>query len=281
MSTWLVLDANNLCWKSFFVMGDLSHKGAATGVIFGFLRDIQILQREYGTTHTVFAFDYGRSKRYDLYPGYKATREVKRLQLTRAEREAQEELRRQIDDLRSELLFEIGYRNIFYQDGYEADDIIASVCKNLPEGDEAIVVSTDKDLLQLINKRVKVHTSKGLLDKRTFVARWGVPPSLWADVKAMAGCPTDDITGIAGVGEKTAAKFLAGELKRGTKTYEKCERGSTIWQRNLEVVKLPLPGVKQFRLREDRLSRDGWKNVVKRLGFKSLPGPFKMAGVRS
>ena len=91
-------------------------------------------------------------------------------------------------------------------------------------------------------------------------------------MKALAGCSTDSVPGIKGVGEKTAIKYLKNELKESSKIYQRIisKEGWNIYKRNIELVKLPFTGTKIFKLKTDKLSATGWKEVVEQLGMKSI-----------
>ena len=104
-----------------------------------------------------------------------------------------------------------------------------------------VIVSTDQDLWQLLSgDRVTVWNprTKKMLTEQAFRERWGIGPSQWADVKAIAGCPGDGVPGVPGVGEKTAAKFMAGRLKDTTKAYNRVVEANDLWERNLRLVRL-------------------------------------------
>ena len=277
---WLILDCNNMCWRSFHTTGNLSHEGSATGVLFGFFRDVRALQENHNTKRVVFAFDVGRSLRSIVYPEYKTKRREKREQQTDAEKMAYIALNNQIKSLRKDYLPFIGYKNIFSAKGYEADDVIASVCRNsLGESDEAIIVSTDQDLYQLLSSRVSIWNPHRnvLLDKSWFRKTYGIKVSQWKEVKALAGCNTDDVKGIKGVGEKTAVKFIKGELAPTTKAFQNIEKqNAEIRLRNLPLVSLPYEGTPVFKLEDDKVDSDRWQELAQKLGMKSLRDPRKL-----
>lgn len=261
--TWIVVDGDNIAARSFFTTGGLDD-----GVMFGFFRALVAFQDRFASDDIVICWDRRSKMRQSLYPPYKANRGQNR---TPEEQEAHRNLRRQKTQLREEHLTRLGYRNVFHADGFEADDCIASVIKNLPEQDSAVVVSSDHDLYQLINHRVCCYNpiKKETLTLQGFKKQYGISPGLWIDVKAMAGCSSDNIEGIAGVGEKTACKFLSRKLKPDSKLYQKIA-GSPIWQRNLELVRLPFPGCPTFELRDNRVTAEKWWKLMDELGMLSL-----------
>ncbi len=266
---WLILDVNYLCWRNFYAMKGLQHEGELTGVVYGFLRDICTFREIHQTHHLAFCFDSAWSWRVDEYPAYKSSRKSN---WTEEEKERHSQMRKQIRLLRDDFLPAIGFTNILHQQGAEADDVIASVCNHLLYPEEAIIVSTDKDLYQLISHRVRMWNPKGvMIDQRVFFKEYGIDPVQWHCVKAIAGCHTDDIAGVSGVGDKTAAKFLSGKLSQASQTYRSILASEEIWKRNLSLVKLPHQNCREFFLTSsDNISREGWREVCKRIGAKSL-----------
>ena len=281
MTTHLLIDVSCLAYRNFYVMGDLSHDGVKTGVVFGLFRDILNLQETHNTDKLIFCFDGGYSCRTEIYSVYKADRKERYEKMEQEEREARSELFRQMKRLRTKYLPAIGFRNIFWQEGYEADDLIASVCDDLPKGDKGIIVSMDADLFQLlVEDRIEMWTphKRRILTEKWFTKEWGIDPSQYADVKAIAGCAGDNVKGVERVGEKTAAKFLRGELNPGLKVYQKIVSVNDLWKRNIQLTRLPFPGTERFELREDRVSRKRWERVTERLGMVSLFS--RVSGVR-
>jgi DNA polymerase-1 len=273
-STWLILDCNYLCHRARYAFGGLSHNGSATGVVYGFLKDIDSLKQKFGTSKVVFCWDFGKGLRKKIDLDYKANRKSEGKEPSPEEILELAEFKIQVSRLRKEYLKDIGYRNVFYQKGYEADDIIASVCKNLPEDDEAIIISADHDLYQLLSSKVSMYhpQKRKMVTKKSFQKEHEVSVKQWPMVKAIAGCSSDNIKGVMGVGEKTAIKYLRGELKKELKTFQDIadnEKNGTI-KRNLLLVHLPLSGTKTFSLKEDNLSKSGWRKVTESLGLKSL-----------
>lgn len=270
MKTWLIIDCHYLAYRALHTTGVLKHGDIQTGVMYGFMRDIITLQEEHDTDRMAFCFDHRDSFRKAAYPAYKDNRgelDPEKLKIIKG-------MRTQIDALREDILPNVGFENVFIQPGYEADDIIASIVTNLREGHEAIIVSADKDLYQLLSDRVMIWnpTKKKMTTQATFFKEYGVEPSSWADVKAIAGCATDNIVGIKGVGEKTAAAFLTGKLSSSSAKHEAIIRGNKIWRRNKPLVKLPYPGTKTVRLVRDHVNAQSWDYVTHFLGMKSLKG---------
>lgn len=273
---YLVLDVSYICHRIQHVAGNLSFEGNRTGVIFGFLRDLLLLRETHGTDNFAFCFDSRKSVRREAQPHYKIHR-LKNYEL--ASQEAKDEaqvMRDQITDLKTSILPELGYTNIFSQMGYEADDVIASVCAN--QDIEAIVVSADKDLYQLLDgdeDRVTIwkQAKKILYTEKAFNQDYyGLHPIRWAEVKAMAGCGSDGVIGIKGIGDKTAAKYIMGLLKKTTKAYNSIKENQELVISNLPLVELPYPGTKDFTPEPCGVSKIKWRRILEKYGIRTLWG---------
>ena len=271
----LLLDCNYLCHRAWYSFGnDLSFRGKSTSVIYGFLKSISHFQELFNTPCVAFCWDSKASKREEIFPAYKSNRKDKYKDMDEDTIKLEKEFRWQMKMLRRKYLPAIGYKNIFTQKGYEADDIIASISFNLPMLDEAIIVSSDQDLYQLISPCVSLYNPvKGkILTPQGFKKKYGILPHEWKTVKVIAGCTTDGVPGIKGIGEKTAIKYLMGDLKRESKAYQAITSINTIHilKRNLKLVDLPFKGTKVPKLQKDEITQKGWNKVIKLLGMKSL-----------
>lgn len=262
--TWLLVDANNLMHRMFWAMGQLE-----LGATYGFLKEVLNLQEQHGTKHIVFAFDSRESVRKSLYPAYKSNRNKER---TEEDHERSINLRNEMVSLKSSILQEIGFSNILQQRGYEADDILASVVQySLRVQDSAIICSSDQDLYQLIEgDRTTIWKNGNLYQENHFGREYGIHPCQWHVVKAMAGCVSDCVEGVRGVGEKTACKYLLGKLPATHKAYQNIEASKELILKNQKLVKLPYPGTNKFTLYRDEVSISSWKKVLTKLGMKSL-----------
>jgi 5'-3' exonuclease len=255
-------------------MGGLSNGNTPTGVIYGFLKTIIALQELFRTDKVIFCWDSKSSLRKDIYPDYKKKRSQRYKEWTDEEAKFEKDFRLQMKELRRTYLKKIGYKNVFCQKGYEGDDIMASICKDLPNSSEAIIVTSDQDLYQCLKHNVSIHNpmKRKTLTLERFQKEYGLSPSEWYMLKAITGCPTDEVKGVKGVGEKIGTKYLKGNLKDTTKAYQNINstEGFEIYKRNLKLVKLPFKGTRHFKLKQDKLSRKGWKEVMELLGMKSL-----------
>lgn len=269
--TWLAFDVNNLAHRAYWTTGDLSYEDVPTGVLFGVLKEVEKLADMYNTRDLVFCFDHGKSLRYNYLSSYKESRKKK----------VDEERARQLDGVRIEIeriktryLEDLGFHNIFWKSGYEADDIIASVVANSHPDDRVIMVSSDQDLYQLLDYRTAQHlpTANRLFTAKDFKAEYGIKPNQWTAVKALAGCSSDDIPGCAGIGEKTAVKYLRGELPLKSVYQDKIKRHvrTEDWERDALLVTLPFPGCPAFEPVPEEPNRKAWRLFCEKLGMESL-----------
>lgn len=284
----VVVDANYICYRAFYSTGSLSAGGRATGVVFGFMREVRALEDRYPNARLAFAFDYGQGKREQEYPWYKATRRAKRkkeMKSDPAKKKMWKAFQEQVDKLREDYLTRAGYSNVFFHSGYEADDVIARVVADrlqrnvqATNNTPVVIVSGDEDLYQLLNaKEVSVHHPKDrtTLTRKTFEKRYGIRVSDWVKVKAIAGCKSDDVPGVRGVAEKTALAYLTDPFdmppakRKAIDEFVKSEE----YVRNLELVTLPYPGCRHFAVGKDKSNPNGWNEVMAELGANSLMLP--------
>lgn len=262
---WVVVDTTYLCHRAFHAR---RHEEADVSVFSGVVYDILLLEEMYHPIGWVFCFDVGKPIRKDVYPEYK---EGRNNSLDEDEKAARKLLRVEMKRLAKETLPGFGFKNIHYAKGYEADDLVASACDRLSaQKKQCAVVGADKDLFQLLGKYVLMYniSKKQEYTADNFREEWGLEPLAWADVKAIAGCSSDNIQGIERVGEKTAAKFLCGTLPSHHKTYENIISGTTkIRERNMKLVKLPYQGTPEKEMVEGTLTREQWYSMKKMLGL--------------
>jgi DNA polymerase-1 len=195
----LVIDGTNTFYRAFFAIPNLrAPDGTPTNAAYGFINTLAKLLREEQPDFVAVAWDpRGGSFRKELYEGYKATRDAQ-----------PEDLTSQIPIVRE--LIEAFRVPIIEVEGFEADDVIATLAAEAPDDVELSIVSSDKDLMQLVSDRVSLLD--GIKDRRygpaDVEARFGVPPEQILEVRALIGDPSDNIPGVKGIGEKGAAKLI-------------------------------------------------------------------------
>ncbi|MDD5053483.1 MAG: hypothetical protein PHO27_12180 [Sulfuricurvum sp.] len=268
----IILDCNWLCYRSAFGMTSLSYENKSVHVVFDFIRQLLVLAEKFKCHDFVFCWDSRNSWRKVYSPEYKNNRHK---DLTAEQAEDLADTYRQMDDLRNMVLPYMGFKNILYQSGYEADDLIAVAVDDLKALDKhCTIVSSDEDLFQLLDINVQLHNFKRNFRLSDFMEQYySIKASQWAEVKAISGCPGDNVVGIKGVGDKTAAKYIAGILKGKAKDTIESTEGCQIKAFNLPLVRLPYSGkkaIKKLEIVPDEISEDKFQDMFGQYGFKSF-----------
>ncbi|OYV98828.1 MAG: DNA polymerase I [Deltaproteobacteria bacterium 37-65-8] len=200
MASLYLIDGHNVLYRTFFGVPRLTAPdGTPTNVVLGVARILLKILREERPDAVVAVFDSREpTPRHAIYPEYKANR-----------LKTPEDLAAQIPVV-DEMIDALGVRRIEVA-GAEADDIIGTLSRRGEErGMDVVIVSSDKDMYQLVSKRVKVRD--GLKEHTVGEAQveevFGVPPGKVADLLALAGDPSDNIPGVPGIGEKTASELI-------------------------------------------------------------------------
>jgi DNA polymerase-1 len=203
----MLLDGNSLAFRAFYALPAENFKtqgGLTTNAVYGFTAMLINLLRDEGPTHIAAAFDVSRETfRKEKYPEYKAGRSA-----------TPDEFRGQID-ITKEVLVALGI-TVLAEAGFEADDLIATLATQAEnEGYRVLVVTGDRDALQLVSDDVTVlYPIKGVSELTRFTPeavqnKYGLTPAQYPDFAALRGDPSDNLPGIPGVGEKTATKWIS------------------------------------------------------------------------
>ncbi|BDB61022.1 DNA polymerase [Rhodococcus sp. RDE2] len=204
--TLLLLDGHSLAFRAFYALpaeNFKTHSGQTTNAVYGFTSMLINLLRDEQPTHVAAAFDVSRKTfRAELFAAYKAQRSA-----------APDDFKGQID-LTKDVLGAMGIP-VMAIEGYEADDIIATLATQAhAQGFRVLVVTGDRDALQLVNGDITVlYPRRGVSDLTRFTPeaveeKYGLTPEQYPDFAALRGDPSDNLPGIPGVGEKTAAKWI-------------------------------------------------------------------------
>lgn len=203
--TFVIIDGSSLVHRAFYALPLLATaSGQYTNAVYGFTTMLMRLLDDIKPDAVAVAFDKGKlTFRNEAYSQYKAQRKA-----------TPKELSEQFS-LAREVLAAFGIATL-EQAGYEADDIIGTLAAQASkEGNNVVIVTGDRDALQLIDDRIKVMlTKKGIsdmeiMDGRAVQAKYGVTPSQIVDLKGLMGDTSDNIPGVPGVGEKTAVKLIS------------------------------------------------------------------------
>ena len=202
----ILVDGNNLMFRSFYATlysGSImtNKEGFPTNALYGFVNMMNKIIYEEKPEYIMVAFDIGKTFRHEKYDYYKGKRD-----------ETPDDLKRQFP-IAKKILTAMGIK-YFELAGYEADDIIGTFAKKVDENDDfiATIISSDKDLLQLISDDVEVKLLKPKdyirMNKQVFFDTYGLEPIKMIDLKSLMGDASDNIPGVKGIGEKTAIKLL-------------------------------------------------------------------------
>lgn len=279
----MVIDGNSILNRAFYGVRLLTnHDGLPTNAIYGFLSTLFRLQDEYTPDRTIVCFDVKeKTFRHQKFDSYKATRKGMPDELA-----AQLPVMKEVLDALGIIRCEKG--------GYEADDLIGTISRKAEEqGDDCLIVTGDRDSLQLVSAHTTVHlvSSKGGQDTsrditpEVFREEYGFDPVRLIDLKALMGDSSDNISGVPGVGEKTAMNLLhtfgsldevyrhldAPEIKKGLRDKltngEQAARDS-YWLATIERD-APLP-IDMQALPDAQMDRDALYDLLTRLEFKSF-----------
>jgi DNA polymerase-1 len=203
-----LIDGPSLVYRAFYALPEsiATSTGVPTNAIFGFASMLVKIVTEYGVCPTVVAWDAGTSGRSELFAEYKS------------QRRSRPDLLKQQWPTMEPLVEAFGYSNVKI-DGYEADDVIASLVARALAADPPVavmVVTGDRDVFQLIDEQglVKVMaTSRGITetkiyDRQAVIDRYGIPPELIPDFYGLKGDTSDNIPGVPGIGDKTASELI-------------------------------------------------------------------------
>ena len=216
-----LVDGNSLANRAFYAMPYFTNsKGEPSGAVFGFANLIIKLITEEKPDGIVVAFDHARKTfRNDIFADYKGNRKA-----------TPEELTKQFPIIK-EMLSKLGI-TIYEEAGIEADDIIGTLSKNIKDA-KKVIISGDRDLLQLIDDNTEVWlTKKGLtelqkLDTGELLKEFSIKPFQVIEMKALMGDSSDNIPGVSGIGEKTALKLVCdyGDLDNIYKNIDDLTKG--------------------------------------------------------
>ncbi len=271
----VLVDGTNSLYRAFFAIPGLRAPGGfPTNAAYGFVNMLAKVLREEEPDAVIVVFDArGKTFRHELYAGYKAGRDAQPEDLS-----AQFPLVRELIEAHRIPIVEVPE--------FEADDVIATLVERAPAEAQVAIVSTDKDLMQLVSERVTLLD--GVKDRRygpvEVEERFGVAPERILDLRALVGDPSDNIPGVKGIGAKGAVKLLAdwGDLEELLEHAAeiKAKRARTALLERAEDARLskllstlrtdvPLP-LELADARRQEPDRDKLRALYERLGFTRL-----------
>ena len=275
MKKLVLIDGSSYIYRAYYALPPLtSPKGEPTGAVYGFIRMISKLLNELSPDYIAVVFDApGKTFRHQEYKEYKAQR-----------KETPDDLKIQIPKIK-EIIRLFGIK-VLEKEGYEADDIIATLAKKGQEkGFEVYVVTPDKDMLQLVEENIYVlnPVTCKLYDREAVKEKYGIYPEQFVDYQAIVGDSVDNIIGVKGVGPKTASKLLQEyeNLKNILENIDKLpdrikkafEEVKDHLEENIFLVKLKNDVPLEIDIEDLKKEKTDWEklmSVFEELGFKSL-----------
>ena len=270
-----IIDGSSYIYRAYYALPPLkSPRGIPTGAIYGFIRMISKLLNELNPDYIAVIFDApGKTFRHKEYKEYKSQR-----------KETPDDLKVQIPKIK-EIIKLFGIK-ILEKEGFEADDIIATLAKKGKEkGLKVYIVTPDKDMLQLVEDNIYVlnPVNNKLYDREKVKEKYGIYPEQFIYYQAIVGDPIDNIVGVKGVGPKTAAKLLQeyGDLNNILKNIDKLpyrirksfEDSKDKLEENIFLVKLKNDVPLDINIEDLKKGHTDWEKLMEtfeELGFKSL-----------
>ncbi|MBI5905283.1 MAG: DNA polymerase I [Deltaproteobacteria bacterium] len=283
MASLFLIDGHNVLYRTFYGVPRLSAPdGTPTNAVLGVARIVLKILRQEKPDAVAAVFDSREpTPRHELYPEYKANR-----------LKAPEELAAQIP-LVNEMIDALGVRRITVP-GVEADDVIGTLSRAAEErGMDVVIVSSDKDLYQLVSGRVKVRDGlrEHTVGEEQVVATFGVPPGKVAELLALSGDPSDNVPGVPGIGEKTAGELirrfgsldavLAGTEQLKGSRREKIEKNADVARMCLRLVTIDreVPVREKISdLAPGGIDASRIAPLFRRLGFRKLLAELDLPG---
>lgn len=271
----VLVDIRGLLYNSFFFAKknyDVSnHHETESAILHQVFTKLKLAMKTANTNRVIFCCDSATNKRKELYPEYKGKR-------------TKDEDFLQYKDfflkVQNEIIPSMGFSNVLEAEGLEADDIIASIClkeKKIP----ILILADDADLYQCVKDNVYMMAIRGnsdiakLMTPAKFEKVFGITVDRWADVKSLAGCGTDNIPGIPGVGEGKAIAYLTGAMKPTGIVYKRIEASKDIIEFTDRLVRLPFDGVVlDFEYEADEFNMDYIYGLINKYSLITLESPF-------
>jgi DNA polymerase I len=274
----LLIDGNAILHRAYYALPDWRNRsGEATAGVYGFISMVLKAIEELKPSHLIVVFDTPEPTfRHLLYVGYQTTREK--------ERQVSEDIWGQVEKLK--IVFEKMGVPVFSLPGFEADDVIGALAVQ-SKSDEVIIITGDKDLMQLVNEKVKLFMpQKGLsdgiiVDESVVMEKMGVHPMQIIDYKGLVGDASDNYPGVSGIGPKTAVHLLAeyGTLDNIYKKLKAIDEKikvkltdgyeAALLSQKLATIKLDVPVTLQIN-KAKAPDKEKMLAILKELGYKSL-----------
>ncbi|MFA5986734.1 MAG: DNA polymerase I [Parcubacteria group bacterium] len=277
--TLLLLDGNAILHRAYHAIPPLStDDGVQTNAVYGFVSTLFTVLEKFQPEYIVASFDVpGKNFRHEMFPEYKTKR-----------KETPEDLTPQFD-LVKDVVRSLGI-TIVEKEGFEADDVIGTISTHITDDVDVVIVTGDKDTLQLVNDHVRVFTmSRGihdmvLYDRELVKDKMGVEVEQIVDYKGLRGDPSDNIPGVKGIGEKTAVELLTtyhdldhiyshiDEIKDSVRKKLEANKEKAYLSRTLGIIRtdVPVALINLGAAQTADITFDRARTMFHKLGFNSL-----------
>jgi len=264
----MFIDGKHLVYRSQYSsnVSSLSYEDQATGIYFGFFNTLKSMANLFNPVNTIILWDsFHDSVRKQEYAGYKE----RTSNLTDEQAEAKNKVHEEYP-LIVEMCEQLGFASELLE-GYEADDLFALYVNKYPYLNK-VLITRDEDLYQCLDENTIIYSpdDKKKKDRKWFIRKYGIVPEQWGLYKALAGCSSDTVPGIKGIGPKGALAYLKNEasskiskkISDNIDQYELCKR----------LTVLPHPDLKEYNIRYKitNLNILRWFEICQQMGFKSF-----------
>lgn len=263
----LVVDGKYLVYRSQYGgnSANLEYGGKLTGLYYMFFNTLRQLTYKFNPANMVIMWDGGRNVRKDEYPTYKErNKNIKPEQL-----ELMQRIKHEYPCIVS-MCSRMGFAG-YSLDGYEADDLIALFCQRFNYINK-IIITRDEDMYQCLDSTTSIYSpdDKQRKNLEWFVKTYEINPNQWGIYKSLAGCNSDNVSGIPGVGEKTALEILKGTVNQ--KAMDKLETHKELWNLCKRLTVLPHPNLKNHRIKfkQTRININQMAMEFQKMGMRSL-----------
>lgn len=253
----------------------MSYKGKNTGALYGFLASILSLAKKFDAKNTIIMWDFDSNDgiRRKEFPTYKVDPNKLWEKLTQEEKKDILDFKEIYYNIMN-ICRDLGFASYILK-GYEADDLMTLFCKQYWSEFNNIVVTSDADLYQLLdipNTVIYCPKKNKILNEKWFKKEYGIPVKDWVWIKTYAGCSSDRVPGVKGIGEQTAIKYLLGEASKKIK--DKINEAKKAGEIDLyyRLVELPHRTIKDFKLnlRISNLNMEAFFDVCQQNGFNKF-----------
>lgn len=274
----LLIDSEGIGYPAMYAMKNVdltNEEGLRTEIIYVFLQRLATIATVLQSNKLVFLWDTKRKDnlRKKVCPTYKEKRHKNKSEL---EMQMLNICREQLERLRLVILPAMGFKNIFMEKGFEADDLMASIV--MRNDGNFVMVTGDTDMYQCLSLNVSQYDPDprrlNHITIDSFMREYGIHPKQWRMVKCLAGCQTDEVEGIKGVGITRAIQYIKNEIPDHHKIYSEIkDNADAVIRRNYPLVVLPFVGCPDVHLKQDEISIGRFHRIFTQFNFDSFLTP--------